>query len=140
MTAVTKKMTFRAFLIISLNLALTGSGLFMLWVLHHSGELVDLILSNPAAILGVPFIGGASFIVVLSLRYTVGDIEFKAFGVEFKGASGPIVLWCFAYLSMTAGAVALWESGEGYPIEREIGERSSEVHSTDPEEINDLNP
>ncbi len=48
-----------------------------------------------------------SFIVVLTLDYIAGEIKFKFPGMEFEGASGPIVLWviCFLAISLTLSSI-----------------------------------
>jgi hypothetical protein len=48
----------------------------------------------------------ATFIIFL-FGGTRGAIEFNALGVKIKGPSGPIVLWCIAFLVIMAGIVAL---------------------------------
>jgi hypothetical protein len=60
----------------------------------------------------VPFIGVTfgvivAFAIVLTLKYTNGDIEFKLFGNELRGASGPIVLWVVCFLAIVYGLYLL---------------------------------
>ena len=70
----------------------------MLFLLFKSGDLVGILRLHPAALIGVPWAGGAAFIVVLVLRASFGLVEFKVLTVEFKGASGPIVMWILCFL------------------------------------------
>ena len=37
-----------------------------------------------------------------------GAIEFEVLTVKFRGASGPVVLWTFAFLAIVAGIKVLW--------------------------------
>jgi hypothetical protein len=58
----------------------------------------------PAQNLGIPCAAVAAFAIVASLLKVFpsseekGQLEFKAFGLEFTGPSGPITLWlmCFS--------------------------------------------
>jgi hypothetical protein len=42
------------------------------------------------------------------LKVTSGPIEFEAIGFKFRGASGPIVLWVFCFLSIAVAFHLLW--------------------------------
>jgi hypothetical protein len=56
----------------------------------------------------LPFTAAGAFIVVGLLRVTLGPIEFEVTGLKFKGASGPILLWCLAFSTVTAAVKLLW--------------------------------
>ena len=77
--------------------------------LHETPWLMTLLKEHFAAIVVLPFAGYAALALVLLLesRYDT-PLEIKAFGFEFKGASGPIVLWAVCMLSIVAGIKALW--------------------------------
>jgi hypothetical protein len=45
-----------------------------------------------ATVVGVPCCGLGALFIVLLLRNIAGAIQFKAFSLEFKGASGPIIM------------------------------------------------
>ncbi len=50
-----------------------------------------------------------AFILVVLLEARFDRVEMKFFGiVEFKGASGPIVLWAFCFLVMAISIGMLW--------------------------------
>ncbi len=78
---------------------------------RSSGAFAKLILGNAAALLGVPWAGGAASIVVLLFKATSGKIEFKVLGFEFTGASGPIVLWAMCFLAEVLAIHLLWGNG-----------------------------
>ncbi|MGW7786860.1 hypothetical protein [Streptomyces tricolor] len=62
-----------------------------------------------AAVIGLPSSALLSFILVVLLEARFDRIEMKFFGiVEFKGASGPIVLWGFSFFLMTTAIAMLW--------------------------------
>jgi hypothetical protein len=57
--------------------------------------------------MGVGFAVIVAFAIVLTLKYTSGDIEFKLLGNELKGASGPIILWVLCFLAIVYGLYLL---------------------------------
>ena len=59
----------------------------MLVLLVRAGNdpLTDMIRQHARAMLGVPWAGGAAFIVCLAFQPVFGNMEFKAIGFEFKG-------------------------------------------------------
>ena len=61
---------------------------------------------HACAVLGFPISTLNSFVLVLVLQATSGPVEFKAFGVEFKGAGGPLVVYVFVF-AVTVGAFKL---------------------------------
>lgn len=71
----------------------------------------QLITDHAAAMLGVPWAGGAASIVVLQFRATSGNIEFEVVGFKFTGASGPIVLWAMCFLVEVLAIRLLWNTG-----------------------------
>ena len=88
------------------------SAVFLVFVVCHSwGEdnwIVDIVKEHFAATIGLPLAAIASICVVLIFKYSAGSIEFKVLGFEFKGASGPIVLWVMCLLAITIGIRLLW--------------------------------
>jgi hypothetical protein len=72
------------------------------WIALQNGSLAQAIsqlLSNPRLAVGIPWAGGAALAIVLILRGSFGTVEFKILGVEFKGASGPTVMWILCFLA-----------------------------------------
>jgi len=70
--------------------------------------LLAISTAHAPAMIGIPWAGGAAFIVVLVLRTSFGAIEFKLLTVEFKGASGPIVMWVLCFLVEVLAIKSLW--------------------------------
>jgi hypothetical protein len=59
--------------------------------------------------LSLPFAGFAALGLVLLLESrSEQPIEFSGLGFQFKGASGPIVLWIMCYLAMALCIKLLW--------------------------------
>ena len=46
-------------------------------------------------------------LVVFLFGATAGKIQIKIFGLNLSGPSGPVILWCVAFLVLMAGLVAL---------------------------------
>ena len=77
--------------------------------LLSDGEFINTFLrQHVRAIIGVPLSALTAFCVVSILQATSGHIEFSALTFQFKGASGPVVLWVMCFLSMILGIRALW--------------------------------
>ena len=73
-------------------------------------ELYQIVLKQFAAVVGVPSAALASLCLVMFLEHTAGPVEFEALGFKFKGASGPIVLWVFCFLSIVGAIKLVWVS------------------------------
>jgi len=85
---------------------------FVIWHTFQNRDwLLELVKKHYAAIIGLPFAAYAVVCLVLFLesRYE-GPIEFKAIGFEFKGASGPIILWAICFLIFTVCMKLLWNA------------------------------
>ena len=85
---------------------------FVIWhAVHNQGWLLDQVRNHYAAIIGLPFAAYASVCLVLFLESRYDDpIEFKALGFEFRGASGPIVLWAMCFLIISMCMKLLWNA------------------------------
>ena len=75
-----------------------------------SNWLVKLTNDHYAALVGTPMSAVTAFCIVSLLKVTSGPIEFEALGFKFRGASGPIVLWVFCFLSIAAAFHLLWRN------------------------------
>jgi hypothetical protein len=75
-----------------------------------SNWLAKLTKIHYAALVGTPMSAVTAFCIVSLLKVTSGPIEFEAFGFRFRGASGPIVLWVFCFLSVVFAFHLLWPS------------------------------
>lgn len=98
----------RVTVVLILAIVLLSAPLAIVFVLYQSGDLIVLANAHAQAMIGVPWAGGAAFIVVLVLRTSFGAINFKVLGTEFKGASGPIVMWVFCFLVEVSAIRILW--------------------------------
>jgi hypothetical protein len=100
----------RAVFAIAITIALLGAPISMVVLLYleRDDAFTRLVEAHPAAMLGVPWAGGAAFVVVLALRPVFGKMEFRALGFEFKGASGPVVLWVLCFLAEVLAIGVLW--------------------------------
>jgi hypothetical protein len=66
------------------------------------------IVLNQGALEAQIMAAALAFIIALLLPASYGPIEFKAIGVSFKGASGPIVLWLICFLGIVAAVRLTW--------------------------------
>jgi|SRR5215203_155822 len=93
--------------------ATTVWGVFVAtWLGWHSWQpdswVLRMVQEHFAALIGVPMAALIAMCVVLLLRFSAGPIEFKAFGVEFEGASGQVVFWVLCFLSIVSSLKLLW--------------------------------
>ena len=101
----------RVIIILLLTVTLLIVPISLLSILYFGNVenlLVKIVNEHVRAFLGVPWAGGAAFVVVLVLRSSYGQIEFKILGVEFTGASGPIAFWVFCFLAEVLAVSVLW--------------------------------
>jgi hypothetical protein len=94
--------------VVALALVLLAGPLGLIGLLLETGDLDSITKAHASAMIGIPWAGGAAFIVVLVLRTSFGAINFKVLGVEFKGASGPIVVWVLCFLVEVSAIKLLW--------------------------------
>jgi hypothetical protein len=85
-------------------------------VAEPTNWLVKLTNDHYAALVGTPMSAVTAFCIVSLLKVTSGPIEFEAFGFKFRGASGPIVLWVFCFLSIAAAFHLLWLDTARVPV------------------------
>jgi hypothetical protein len=81
---------------------------FYMYFGFSSGFWVKILQDHFSTLVVIPFGAGFSLVVVILLGATQGPIEFEAIGLKFRGASGPIVLWCLVFLSLMASVRILW--------------------------------
>ena len=72
--------------------------------------LINLLKTHYAPLVGTPMSAVTAFCIVSILRVASGPIEFEAFGLKFRGASGPIVLSALCFLSVVTAFHFLWSS------------------------------
>lgn len=74
----------------------------------YDSNLYQVALQQVPATIGLPSAALASLCLVIVLENTSGPIEFEGLGFKFKGASGPVVLWCLCFLVMTVAIQMVW--------------------------------
>ena len=74
----------------------------------HRGDFPQLAYNHAGTAFGIPCAAMVSLALVLLLRTVSGNIQFKALGFEFKGASGPIIMWILCFLSLVLAIVKTW--------------------------------
>ena len=83
-------------------------GSMIVFYKNHPDILEEVARNHFRGMMGLPMAVMTALAIVTFLRVTSGNLEFKAFGFEFKGASGPVVLWVLTVLACVAGTIALW--------------------------------
>jgi hypothetical protein len=91
-------------------LTATAGVIWALWANRFDTVVTDLVVKNFAAIIGLPFAFIAAFIVVALFRQGDSPIEFKGLGLEFKGASGEVILWLLCFLAISGAIKLLWKN------------------------------
>ena len=87
--------------------------IFLIWRICQDNEFVQRLTNDwVRPVVGIPLAALLAFCIVAILQATVGTIKFKALGVEFEGASGPVVLWIFSFLAVVWSIYLLWPKGE----------------------------
>ena len=70
--------------------------------------VVELAREHFAATVGLPFAALASLCLVVILEINAGPIHIRGFGFEFRGASGPIIMWIFSFLAIVTAIKLTW--------------------------------
>jgi hypothetical protein len=81
---------------------------FLLFEAIRQRAFATLVQTQFLSVFGAPICMITALVLVLMLRVVSGKIEFKAAGMEFKGASGPIVLWLLCFLALAVVCRMLW--------------------------------
>ena len=76
--------------------------------LGNAGYWDSLAREHFKAAVGIPLAGLTAICLVFLLRTTSGPITFKAVGFEFKGASGPIIMWVLVFTAIVWAIDKLW--------------------------------
>ncbi len=88
---------------------------YIVFTSGREGDFVALMVRYPGSMLGVPFCTMMALLIVLLLRTVEGPIEFSAFGISFKGASGPILMWVICFAALAWATKYLWDAPGGAP-------------------------
>lgn len=74
----------------------------------NSADVRALVMQHFLAIVGLPAGGIFAFLIVSTFETTSGNIEFETFGIKFKGAAGPILMWVIAYIAIVFSIHLVW--------------------------------
>jgi hypothetical protein len=80
----------------------------LVWSVRHETNWLELAQRHAPSILGLPMAAFASYAIVASLSFTSGPTTFKAFGFEFSGSAGQIIMWVLCFLAITTAIVVTW--------------------------------
>jgi hypothetical protein len=84
---------------------------------RHTGEpwQTDMMKEHYAALVGLPWAGAASFILVTLFRQVAGPIKIKGWGLEIEGAGGPVLLWIACFLAISIALWMVWDLKANLP-------------------------
>lgn len=78
------------------------------WTWQQEGWVKEVVQQHFPATVGLPLAALCAFLLVTVLQISAGKIEFEMLGFKFRGASGPIILWVIAFLSIASCIKLLW--------------------------------
>jgi hypothetical protein len=96
------------------SIVFAGTG-FVSWFGYEVffGSLRDIVFGmarqHYVTVVGLPCSGLGALFIVLLLRNVAGAVQFRVLTLEFKGASGPIIMWILCFLSLTLAMVKTWD-------------------------------
>jgi hypothetical protein len=71
-------------------------------------DVRNFVMSQFPVIVCLPTAGLFAFLVIAIFQVGTGQIQFKAFGLEFSGAAGPVIMWVLAFLVIATMIRLLW--------------------------------
>jgi hypothetical protein len=85
---------------------------FAVFLYLDFGLLRQQFAQHALIITGLAGMGMAALALVIGFDQYTGKepITFEAFTIKLRGASGPVVLWAIAFLTMVFGSKLLWIS------------------------------
>jgi len=95
-------------LAVGLLMLFAYAGFLVLTFFLTDGFLLRLLREHYVFFVGLPIAALISFVIVSTFETTRGDIQFELGGLKFKGASGPIVMWVLAYVTLIASVSLVW--------------------------------
>ena len=90
-----------------------GLLVYMTFSYDYTIYILNVIVRNYAAVIGIPCSALAALAVVLILRSAQGPLEFKGMGWEFRGAAAPVLMWILCFIAIIGAVRLLWEGTDG---------------------------
>jgi len=78
------------------------------WTWQKEGWVKDIVKEHFAATIGLPLAGVAAYLLVSVLEYSYGKIEIEIWGLKFRGATGPVILWILCFFVIAISIRMLW--------------------------------
>jgi hypothetical protein len=72
-------------------------------------EVHTFVMDQFRVIVCLPAAGLFAFLIIAIFQVAVGQMQFKAFGIEFAGAAGPVIIWILAFLAIARMIERLWK-------------------------------
>lgn len=99
-----------------MGFAFLGFDLYAVVHMAPLGFFDQVAIEHLVSVIGLPCAAISSLVLVLVLRTVAGNVEFKVLGFEFKGASGPIIMWILCFLAMTLAITKTWDLTFNGPV------------------------
>jgi len=92
--------------------SLSGVSLLLaaIWAYRFDSEFSGFVAQHFPAIIGIPFSFLSAFIVVALFRQGESMLDFNAFGMKMRGATGEILLWLLCFVAISGSISLLWKN------------------------------
>lgn len=81
---------------------------FAIYGIVYKEWVEEVVKQHFAATIGLPSAALAALLLVVILEVHHGKVEVKGWGMEFKGAGGPIIMWIMSFSAIAAAIRLLW--------------------------------
>jgi hypothetical protein len=71
----------------------------------YRGLWTALVAKHAATLVGLPWSIVVALVIVLLLRTVAGEMQFRVLEFEFKGPSGPIIMWVICFLALILAVI-----------------------------------
>ena len=76
-------------------------------IAYEANVINDVVKDHYFAVIGIAFATITSVFLVIVFNEAIGPIEIEAFGLKFRGAAGPLILWILCFLALVTAMAAL---------------------------------
>lgn len=81
-----------------------------IWAYRADPTFSQFTADHFSAIIGIPFSFLFAFVVVALFRQGESMLDFDAFGMKMRGATGEIILWLLCFVAISGSISLLWKN------------------------------